>query len=254
MSEYHVELEGKMDNQGGGHGRINKCIINPGNIHGIAKPVDHREFGAYQDLPQTPIFPYIPVYYGKHVLDSTEMIVIQDITAGMTSPCLADLKVGKRHWDLQASQEKIQGLIEKAANSTTTSLGVRVIDVKTRQNGKVCAQHERKAGLKFSPEEFSNVVHEFLPGKRLSEFHEQIVKIRDAFNETMKKFPGFRVYASSILIAYDGDNENSPLCAKLIDFAHLYIDVSSDGGDQKDPQYDDGVIDGLNSLCSITEK
>lgn len=250
--EYQAVLEGKMGTQGGGHGRINKCIVNPGNINAIAKPVDHREYSSYLDIMKTPLAPYVCTFYGKHNLDGTDMIVIQDLTSGMNSPCVADLKVGKRHYDLTANPEKIKGLIEKSINSTTPTLGVRATDIHIRKTGKADIVHERKENLKLSIDGFSDVVHEFLPGSRLNDFHEQIVKIRDAFSETIHKFPGFRVYASSVLLTYDGDNDNGPLNVKLIDFAHMYLDISADGGDLNDRTLDDGVLDGLNSLCEIT--
>ena len=250
-SEFSVELEGAMTEQGGGHGRINKCIVNPGNIKGIAKPLDHRESGAYDEIKKTPLSPCVPEYFGNHILDGVNMLVIRDTTAGMTSPCLADLKVGTRHYDLTASDEKRIGLIEKAKNSTTPTLGVRVIDAKIRQHGQVVKSWDRKQGLQFTEEEFIQVVKDFLPGKKLSEFHTEIVKIRDAYAATMKAYPGFRVYASSILISYDGDK---PIIVKLIDFAHLYIDIGAEGVDISDPIYDDGVLGALESLCRISSE
>lgn len=250
--EYKVELQGSLELQGGGHGRIYKCAVFPGNLNCVAKPADHLEAKAYTHLAKTPLKDYVPKFYGIHNFGGRDFLVIEDVVSGFNSPSMADLKVGTRHWDLSASKEKIDGLIEKAKNSTTNSLGVRIIDMKMRKNNTVSKAWDRKQGLVLSIDEFKSAVLEFLPGDLKVKFHERIVKLRDAYAESMKQFPGLRIYASSVLIGYDGDAPGE-VRASLIDFAHMYLDINENGADINDSTFDDGVLMGLNSLVSITE-
>lgn len=259
--EFKAELQGSLDMQGGGHGRIYKCTVFPGNVSCVAKPVDHMESKAYPLLAKTPLKDYIPKFYGIHNFEGKDFIVIEDLVDGFKSPSMADLKVGTRHWDLTASKEKVDGLIEKAKDSTTNTLGVRVIDVKMRRNKTVVKAWDRKQGLVLTEEQFKDTVLEFLPGELKAKVHEKIQKLRDAYAESVREFPGLRIYASSVLIGYDGDSilrekenktKDTEVRLALIDFAHMYLDVEAAGGDNKDPTFDDGVLKGLNSLVSIT--
>lgn len=243
-----IEYEGNMEEQGGGHGRICKCKVKPGDIQCISKPLDHREGSAYESLQKTPLKDVIPTFYGIH----DDCIIIDDITAGMKSPCMADFKVGTRHYDPDATPEKISGLIEKQKGSTTDSHGVRLIDGKIRKDGEVSQQWDRKQGLKFTLDEFSNVVHEFVQESIAAKVNEKLVNIKEAFEGTVKAYPGFRMYASSVLIAYDGDNlENDPKVV-LIDFAHTHMDIGEENCDRSNTDYDDGVVKGVQTLIDLT--
>jgi hypothetical protein len=165
---------------------------------------------------------------------------------------MADLKVGTRHYDLRASPEKIQGLIEKQRGSTTDSHGVRLIDAKVRRGKAAVAQWDRKQGLKFSIEELRNVIGEFLPGGLRSEFRKKVQVIAGKFAETALKYPGFRMYASSVLVAYDGDRPEGGLRILLIDFAHTFLNIADEGGDINDTTLDDGVEKGLQTLVDLS--
>lgn len=251
-----IEFSGKLPGQAGGHGRIMQCFEKKSNTHCIAKPVDHREAGAYPILANTPLSPHVPKYFGIHKVEDKDCIVIEDLTYGFTSPCVADLKVGTRHYDLQASQKKIDELLEKQVGSTTNSHGVRVIGLKTMKNGQTVFEEEKKQGLKNTLDQFIKSLHTFLPGNLKNIFHKKLVEIREAFVQTQKQNPGFRIYASSILAVYDGDAKNDSddcLRIKLIDLAHLYIDISKEGGDINDHSLDDGVLMGLDSLIEFTK-
>ena len=251
--DFTVTLEGTLDGQGGGHGRIQKCLIQPGDVHGVAKPVDHREGLAYALLKKTALADFIPKFYGNHKIDGTEYLVISDLSGGFKSPCVADLKVGTRHYDLQATEQKITELTNKAENSTTPTLGVRVIDVTTRKDGAVTYNCDKKQGLKNSSDDFREVMKKFLPSEHLqASFYSQLTKLIQAYEASLKKFPGLRIYASSVLVCYDGDADpdKAELRLALIDFAHMYIDISKEGV-KPDKSYDDGVVYGLKRLRSL---
>ncbi|OHT04583.1 hypothetical protein TRFO_27909 [Tritrichomonas foetus] len=163
---------------------------------------------------------------------------------------MADFKVGTRHYDLNASEEKKNGLIEKQKGTTTESLGVRLIDAKIRKGGEVTKAWDRKQGLKFSFEELQDVWNEFVPSCLRSDLSKRLDEIYGAFEKTVEENPGFRMYASSLLIAYDGDKPTE-IRAILIDFAHTHISIDAEGADSTDPSFDDGVIQGLTSLMNF---
>jgi hypothetical protein len=190
----------------------------------------------------------IPKFYG--IVEGS--IVIEDLTAGFESPCMADFKVGTRHYDLQATPEKIQGLIEKQKGSTTDSHGVRLIDAKVRRGGQLVGQWGRGQGLKFSVEQLGQVVNEFVPPPLRVEFSRKLQIVGGRFAETVLKYPGFRMYASSVLVAYDGDHIERGIRLFLIDFAHTYLNIGEFGGRADDPALDDGVAKGIATLCSLT--
>lgn len=241
---YTIQYEGKSQTQGGGHGRISQCRL---MIPCISKPLDHREGNAYSLLEKTPLSSVIPKFYGIN----DGCIIISDLTAGFNSPCLADLKIGTRHYDLQATKEKIQGLIEKQKGSTTDSHGIRLIDAKTRKNGKVVEGWDKKQGLKLSFDELKNVVRKFVPPSLLPDLLIQVQIILGKIAQTRKENPGFRMYAGSILIAYDGDHLEKGVRTCLIDFAHTYLNVESEGASATDPSLEDNILLGVRSLINM---
>ena len=252
-----IAVEGKLAVQGGGHGRIMKCTIKNEKgetVHCVAKPIDHKEAGVYPLIKKTPFADFIPQYFGVHKINDEDCIVIEDLTAGYKSPCVADLKIGTRHWDLEASKEKVDGLVEKQKGTITEKLGIRIIDVSMRRNGEIIMKHDRKQGLADSEEEFKNVIKEFLPGKLLDSVKQKTRELITAYEKTLQENPGFRVYASSILIAYDGDATHESIDdvkVKVIDLAHTYINIAANGADIKDKAYDDGIIIGLKNLAEL---
>ena len=245
----NVELEGSMEGQGGGHGRIMKCVVD-GKINCIAKPIDHREKSAYEAIRGTSLEEITPKYFGTYESCGTEYIIIEDLTAGFKSPCIADFKVGTRHYDLTATEEKIHYLVEKQKGSTTDSHGVRYIDIQTRREGALVSHFDRKQGLKESFDGMSKKLIDFITPQHMDEFRRQIRHIEQKLTENICRNPGFRVYASSVLIAYDGDDASKPLRCSLIDFAHLYVDI---GEYSADSSYDDGVIKGVETMRAVTE-
>ena len=55
-----------------------------------------------------PIQKIIPKYYGVEELeDKSKFLVLQDLTYGMSKPCVLDLKMGRQSYDEHASPEKV---------------------------------------------------------------------------------------------------------------------------------------------------
>ena len=59
--------------------------------------------------------------------------MLENLTAGMKYPCIMDVKIGRRMYDLDADPEKIARTRRKAAQTTTESLGFRLSGMKMVQ-------------------------------------------------------------------------------------------------------------------------
>lgn len=252
-----VKYEGKMEEQGGGHGLIMRCKVQPGNISCISKPVDHYEAIAYKELQNTPLKNYIPKFYGIHKEGSQENIIMEDLTLGFKSPCMGDFKVGTRHYDINATEAKKKMILDRQKGSTTESIGVRLTDAKIRRNGSVVEEWSRKQGFSFTYEQLEKAWSEFLPTQHLrDEIVKKLDELYTAFDETVQEHPGFRMYSSSIFIAYDGDDmsDQSELRVSFIDLAHAHLNIANEGCDIDDEIFDDGVLQGISSLMNFEFK
>ena len=164
-----------------------------------------------------------------------------------------DVKVGTRHYDMYATEKKAQYLINKQKGSTCDSHGIRLIDAKVRKGGEVTKAWDKKAALKFTIDELKATINEFVPDKLKEMLVEKIKKIKELFESNLKQNPGFRMYASSVLVAYDGDNLDKGIRCCLIDFAHTFMNIEEEEGNPKitDDSFNDGVLFGLNSLINL---
>lgn len=252
-----VKYEGLMEEQGGGHGLIRRCKVQPGNISCISKPVDHFEAIAYKVLQDTPLKNGIPKFYGIDKDGSQENIIMEDLTIGFKSPCMGDFKVGTRHYDINATEEKKKMILSRQKGSTTESIGVRLTDAKTRRNGAVVKVWSRKQGFSFNYDQFEEAWNEFLPTAHIrEEVTKKLNALYTEFKETAQQNPGFRMYSSSIFIAYDGDDmsDTSEVRVSFIDLAHAHINLANEGCDINDKQFDDGVLQGISSLMNFKFK
>jgi hypothetical protein len=62
-----------------------------------------------------------------------------------------------------------------------------------------------------------------------------------------------RLYSASVLICFDADVPASPATLSIIDFAHAYLDVDAQGGNSRDPSFDDNSVLGLQSLLAFIQ-
>ena len=244
-----VTLLGTLQTQGGGHGKIRQGT---GKSASVAKPLIDREDRFYQQISGTPLASVIPRYLGTLSSDGKDFLVLQDLTAGMRSPCIADIKLGTRSFEVNAPREKARRQLAHIVNTTTASHAARCIDICTRKNGEVVRRWDRRDGRRMSAQEFRDALNYFLPGKRREEFISGIKTLRNKLTQTLAILPNLRLYSASVLVIYDGDDEARPMSVSIIDFAHAYIDVVAEGGDAKDKSFDDNSVRGLESLLGMT--
>lgn len=245
-----ITIMGTLKTQGGGHGKIQKSVFGGTSIRCIAKPYIPREDNFYKQLLPTPLAQHTCMYMGVHLSQGQRWLLLEDQTSDMASPCVLDIKLGTRSFEVSAPPEKVRHQLEHIRDTTTASHAVRIIDARIRSRGRTEYVCDRVQGHALSIGGFEGVLRQFLPGRRRNEFLQSILRIRAALLETREMFPNMRLYSASILAVYDGDSE-APMKVTVIDFAHAYIDVEAEGGCASDPAFDDNATKGLQSLIDM---
>ncbi|KAJ1725748.1 hypothetical protein LPJ53_000009 [Coemansia erecta] len=231
----------------------------------LIKPLDPRENAFYEGVEKNSAFkPFTPAYFGTIRLDDSQQndpathLCIENLTKDFVAPCIADIKIGTRYHDLDATPEKKARAVKMASERTSSVLGYCFCGLGLP--GKPFADRDWITKL----DKDSVVTDALMPLFRVAENRvgreyrltvlqkliERISEYRDVIQKSETRMIG-----SSLLIIYESDpdrvkaSDGPQVDVRAIDFAHSHW-LPGEGPDEQYLFGLDNLIQALTDICN----
>lgn len=203
------------------------------------------DFYSEVSASRDPLKHFIPRFHGiEEAEDDVKYLKLENLTAGMTKPCVLDLKMGQQTYDETASEDKIA--FERAKYPPQGEIGFRVVGMRVyRPNSQ--AEEEFKSTrdwcMDITVDSMQSAIEQYFFDGRSIKYNlvEQLIEKLNQINIVLRDSPKYRMYGSSLLIVYDAMSANTErFDVRMIDFAHVF--PIRDGG------MDNGYLHGIAFL------
>jgi len=252
-----------LASQAGGHGagEEGKVGLLVSGLDHVLKPVQNpprglREVAFYEKI-STPNGPELeqwrdltPHFHGLETVTkedgtTSQYLMLENLTGGMTRPCVMDIKVGKITYGPDATAEKI-AKTKKSYVGTREPFGFNVSGMVVHSDEGI-TRLDKKYGKSLSAETIHTILDNYLGGKNaqanaLAKYFVQKLREIEVFFE---KQTAFHVFGSSLLFIFDqGSSDTISAQVRLIDFAHSF---------PADGKIDENYLFGLRNVGKLFE-
>ncbi|KAJ3675705.1 hypothetical protein LUZ60_004747 [Juncus effusus] len=188
----HSILSGQLSPLVDGSGHFFKPL-NPTDARASTELAFYSSFSSLPTIPK-PISPYFPSFQETQNLNGMNHLVLEDLLNGYVSPCVIDVKIGARTWNVNDLKEYVEKCLKKDRESTSVPIGFWISGLQVHHEHSLW-KPDRNEDRKYTVSDM----------KRLKSWFE---------DHTL-----FHFYSTSILISFEKGGKLGKI--KLVDFAHV---------------------------------